>query len=355
MRKSCLLLVGATLSVFLTPVTSIEAATLSTSQLNSMLKDPSLKVSASTRMVMGTGPTVTVLAEEEAKNSDQDLKIDALLFSKVLMQAAPGQIETVKVLFSQSGRDGRFIVIGNKEIEDFSKGKIAPDKLLASLRFTDVEPERAPDVQPGTQFERRLLIWNRIQKLRQKGTGVGPFENIFREIESNLKAGDTTKVDDRLVFIENKLSDQEDQLKQARKSAMGHGVPAIARSSATPAPTEPARTNVAEQKSSYIPPEADRIKRIYMMESDNWIKDVDARNKGRGDKLRELKKQIDESFLSKQDSTAYELIGTMMGIVRQDLGFEPNRSDGSGMGGPGGPRDGGRGPGGDRGPGPGPN
>jgi len=145
------LLVSMLISPFAASATL--AANLTTSQLNSILKDPSVKVSATSNIVMGTGPTVTVLTEEDAKTSEQDLKIDALFLSKALMEAAPGQIEKVKILFSQSGREGRFIIIDNKEIQDFGHGKISPEKMLATMRFADVEPERAPGLEP-----RRLYL-----------------------------------------------------------------------------------------------------------------------------------------------------------------------------------------------------
>lgn len=268
------------------------AANLTTSQLNSILKDPSVKVSATNSMVMGTGPVVTVLTEEDAKNSEQDLKIDALFLSKALMEAAPGQIEKVKILFSQSGREGRYIIIDNKEIQDFGHGKISPEKMLASMRFADVEPERAPDVVPGAEFERRLLVWNRIKKLRQQGTGVGPFENIFREIETAAKAGDANKVTDKVAYLESKLHDQEEQVKQAKKSAQGRGVPAIAsRASTAPASSAPPNSvETAARGNSYIPPDAERIKRIYHQDIETWIRSVSSKNSSQGEKIASTEK-----------------------------------------------------------------
>jgi hypothetical protein len=287
---------------------------------------------------MGAGPIVTVLTEEDSKTADQDLKIDALFLSKVLMEAAPGQIEKVKILFSQSGRDGRFIIIDNKEIQDFGHGKISPEKMLASMRFSDVEPERAPDVMPGTQFERRLLVWNRIKRLRQQGTGVSPFENIFRDIESAVKAGDANKVSEKVAYLESKLSDQEEQVKQAKKSAQGHGVPAIASHSsggATGGATAQS-SGGGNRGAGYVPPDAERIKRIFVQDSENWVRTVESKNSSQGAELRKMKKSADEKFAAKQDAAAFEEIGNMITILRKDLGYDPFRPDqGQGGGGTG--------------------
>lgn len=307
------------------------AANLTTAQLNSLLKDPGVKVSATSSIVTGNGPTVTVLTEEDSKTADQDLKIDALFLSKTLMEAAPGQIEKVKVLFSQSGHDGRFIVIDSKEIQDFGHGKISPEKMLATMRFLEVEPERAPDVVPGAEFERRLLVWNRIKRLRQQGTGVGPFENIFREIENAAKAGDTAKVTEKVPYLESKLSDQEEQVKQAKKSAQGRGVPSIAsRASAQQAGSNPAGAASGQRGGGggFIPADAERIKKIYNQDSENWVRAIEAKNSSQGATMRKLKKSIDEKFAAKQDAAAFEEIGTMATTVKQDLGIDPFRPDG---------------------------
>lgn len=304
------------------------AANLTASQLNAILKDAGVKVSAISTIVMGNGPLVTVLAEEDAKTADQDLKIDALFLSKALMEAAPAQIEKVKVLFSQSGHEGRYIIVDNREIQDFGHGKISPEKMLLSMHFSDVEPERAPDVVPGDQFERRLLVWNRIKRLRQQGTGVSPFENIFKEIESAAKAGDSAKVGEKVAYLESKLSDQEEQVKQAKKSAQGRGVPSIASRTSTAPQGAGAQTSVsAFHGTGYVPPDADRIKRINNQDSENWIRYAESKNSSQVVALRKLKKSVDEKFAAKQEAAAFEELGNMVTIIKQDLGYDPFRPE----------------------------
>jgi hypothetical protein len=304
------------------------AANLTASQLNTILKDAGIKVSATSTIVMGSGPLVTILTEEDAKTADQDLKIDALFLSKALMEAAPAQIEKVKVLFSQSGHDGRYIIVDNREIQDFGHGKISPEKMLLSMHFSDVEPERAPDVVPGDQFERRLLVWNRIKRLRQQGTGVSPFENIFKEIETAAKANDSAKVGEKVAYLESKLSDQEEQVKQAKKSAQGRGVPSIASHVSSVPQGAGNQANAGGAKGSgYVPPDAERIKRIYDQGSENWVRTVESKNSSQGLTLRKMKRSVDEKFAAKQDAAAFEELGSMLTIIKQDLGYDPFRPD----------------------------
>ena len=59
------------------------AAELTASQLTDLARDPSLHISAKSCTVVGTGPSITVLAEEAGKTADQNLKIDALFLSKL--------------------------------------------------------------------------------------------------------------------------------------------------------------------------------------------------------------------------------------------------------------------------------
>ena len=71
--------------VSISPYSVADALKLTAGQLSALLKDPSIKVSATSTVVSGTGPAVTVLADEKDKATDQDLKIDAVFLSKALV------------------------------------------------------------------------------------------------------------------------------------------------------------------------------------------------------------------------------------------------------------------------------
>jgi hypothetical protein len=311
-----------TILVTLGQCLSVSAASeLTASQLTALVRDPSLHISAKSATVVGTGPSVTVLAEEEAKVGDQNLKIDAMFLSKTLIEAAPGQISTVKIVFSQSGSEGRYISIENKEIQDFGSGKLTPEKLMASLRFTSVESERAPDVMPGPQYERRLLVWRRLEKLRAQGTGVGPYENIFRQIEALAKANDS-HVAEKVDYLEAKLSEQEEQIKQARSSAMGRGVPqsSMAHQSAA---SEPGNTVDGMPSILFVPPDADKVKRAYLQQSQSLISQIDSKDHFSAEKLRALRSEIDKRFSAGQDGAAFALISQFGILVHTKLGHNP--------------------------------
>jgi hypothetical protein len=265
---------------------------------------------------------VTVLADENAKATEQDLKIDAIFLSKALVDGAPGQIETVKVLFTQPGKDGRFISISARELNDYGSGKITAPQLLSFLRFIDVEAEKAPEVQSGSQMERRLLVWRRIEKLKKEGTGVKPFENLFSDMEASAKTGDSEKVETKIAFLESKLSEQEEQLTLARKAARGAGVPARA---VTEQHAQGGGTGTASASSAsgYIPPEGDALKAAFKFKGDDVVREAETKSPADGRKLREMKSEIEKAFANKQEPTAFMLLHQFQTAAAKIIGYDP--------------------------------
>ena len=276
------------------------AVALTAPQLTEVVRESNMKISASGITVVGSGPAVTVLAEEDAKSTDQDLKIDAVFISKALIDTVPNQIRTVKVLFTQAGHPGRFINVNKSEVLEYGSGKLSAPQLLSSLFITDVEPERAPTVQQGPQYERRLILWRRIDKLRQAGTGVKPFEDLFQGVESVAKSGDADKLEQRLEYLESKLSDQEEQLEEIRKAARGHGVPAAAaaNSVSSGSGSKSGANGSSLSDLNELPPHADEMKRLYTEQGDALIRQADMRSHESALALRTLKGQVDRSFAS---------------------------------------------------------
>src|SRR5579883_1616735 len=169
-------------SIAFTPASCQESGKLSAAELTAVLRSSEIKVKAKNISVIGTGPTVTVLAEQEANGSDRDLKIDAVLMAKALMDRSAGQVQAAKVLYSQSDKPGRFVLVDKKTIEGYDTGKLTPEQLLTSLLLVTVEANPSADqsVCEGPMVERRLLIWRRIEKLKEQGTGVQAFEALFK-------------------------------------------------------------------------------------------------------------------------------------------------------------------------------
>ena len=70
-------------------------------------------------------------------------------------------------------------------------------------------------------------------------------------METSARAGEADKVETKVAFLESKLTEQEEQLKLARKAARGAGVPARAASDQHGAAGTPVASGAA---GGYIPP-----------------------------------------------------------------------------------------------------
>lgn len=320
-RKAAL----AAVSVALIPAMA-SGAVLTAADLTTLVKDSPASKNVSDVRVVGSGPSVTVLAQKDSKAEDKDLKIDAVFIAKVLIDGAPGQIESVKVLFSQAGRNGRYILISRKNIEDYGHGKLSPDLLLSSLKLVSMEQDRGPEIEQGPEMERRLLVWQRIEKLRQQGTGVKPFEMIFREIEGLAKSGDAGKTSQKIAYIETKLTEQEEQVKQAKKAAQGRGISARTQASSS----SPSSTSSSQQPAvpaagggAIVPPHAAQLKAVYTREADTWLRQISAKNTSSGQKAVQLKQRIDQCFAEKRDAEAYQTLHLLQTLLMQITGYDP--------------------------------
>lgn len=159
------------------------------------------------------------------KTSDQDLKIDALLVSKALFDAAGQEQNSCKIIFSNGGKEAKYTIISRQKVADYSSGNVNAQELLGSLALTPVVQENQPEVVAGPFYERRILVWERIDNLRKQGTGVKPFEQLYADLESSIKANDEQKaIFNKLTLLEDKLTGQEQHSAQAKKVAQGKGI-----------------------------------------------------------------------------------------------------------------------------------
>jgi len=203
---------------------------LSTAQLLTLIRESESVKSKSELNLLGTGPGVTVLTTPYEGAGRRDLQIEAIFVARALIEGAPGQVENVKVIFAGrpsrgvSSEEGVVANIDKAMILDYGSGRVSAEKLLAAVRLTSVQPETTPNVVPGPQQERRLLIWQRIDKLAQQGTGVKPFKALFDSAEEVAGSGDRSALSTKLEDLEIKLSEQEEQVALARKVAQGKGV-----------------------------------------------------------------------------------------------------------------------------------
>jgi hypothetical protein len=332
---------------------------MTAAELTDILRGQNVGAKSTHVQVVGAGPEVTVLAQTESASGERDLKIDAIFLAKALFQNAAGQISKVKVLFSQAGHDGRYINISSAQISEYGSGKMTAEQFLSTLRLVPVEPEKAPDVVAGPQFERRLLVWQRIEKLRQQGTGVRPFEALFAEVEASIKAGSQDQ-SSKLTFLEAKLGDQEEALNQAKRSARGLGVPA-AKSSAESggakggerSPSGGSASPGQGEMLTYVPSDHVLLRQIFHRRVDELVNLVRAKDHAVGEQLTSLKGQIEHAFSLDRKPEAFALMRQFQLLVKQSINvdmFGPEQLEQGREGQQGGP---GRGPG--NGPGGGPN
>jgi len=194
------------------------------------------------------------------KTSDQDLKIDALLVAKSLYDAAGQELNSCKIIFSNGGKDAKYTIISRQKVAEYSSGSVNAQELLGSLALTAVVQENQPDVVEGPFYERRMLVWERIENLRKQGTGVKPFEHLYSELEASIKANDEQKtLFNKLTSLEEKLSGQETQIAQARKVAQGKGIHGTVKGSSQVQTSIPASAQAQSSSNGRMPLRLDSI------------------------------------------------------------------------------------------------
>ncbi len=310
---------------------------LSASQLTSLVRSNArARVSAPT--VLGEGPTVTVLVEKNSNASDKELKIDAIFLGKTLIDGASGQVTDIKVLFSQQDREGRYIQINSQQINDFGSGKIDADKFLSSVQLVSVAGESTPDVVQGPEFERRLLVWKRIDHLRKMGTGVRPFETAFKDLETIAKSGKTDGLSEKISNLERVLSQQENILKEAKRVARGKGITTASGGKTFGQASANARANTSATggSSGFIPAEANQIKSAFSQKAEALIRQVEVRDRAKGQSLRAMKNNIDQLFASGKQADAFRVIHDFQLAVQQATGIDFMAPEGGHPGGGGG-------------------
>ena len=172
-----------------------------------------------------SGKEIVVQTRRGAKASDKDCKIDAVFIAKTLLDSYPKSVNVVKVLFAHDADDKYSeVAVTASQIADFAEKRITQQKLLDSVLLSSVDPLSAAKpntdqdavLEPGPYRERRLMLLDRIQSLKSKGTGTKPFEQLFKESEAQIKAGKTAEADATLTTLADTLKLQELQREHLR-------------------------------------------------------------------------------------------------------------------------------------------
>lgn len=327
-------------------------AKLSSAQLINLLR-ANAKARVSNINIIGDGPLVTVVADKNPNASDKELKIDAIFLGKTLIENAPGQVADIKVIFSQQDREGRYIQISSQQIKDFGSGKIEPDKFLASIYLISVAGEQTPDVVQGPQFERRLIVWRRIDHLRKMGTGVRPFQNAFKDVETQVAAGKTDDLSTKISNLERTLSQQENILQEAKRIARGKGIISASggksfgqNAQAIKSDPQSGHSNQSlpaqtGAESNFIPAEANQIKAAFNQKSDTLVRQVESKDRTKGQTLRAMRTTINTLFAQGKQAEAFRNIHEFQTIVYQTVGVDLMAPEGGHQGQGGGPMGGG--------------
>ncbi|MDP3510368.1 MAG: hypothetical protein Q8T09_20530 [Candidatus Melainabacteria bacterium] len=189
-----------------------------------------------------SGREATILTRRHPKATDDDLRIDAVLITKSVLDSF-NTIGTVQVLFrDEDSSSGKSVEVTAGDIKTYANGTIDPKKFLATIAVTKVggddeanksklsAEEKKFSVSSGLYEEQRLLLMDRINTLRRKGTGVAPFEAMFAQIETQVKNGQAAVLKDSIEKLGEKLAAQEDLVRQANRTGAGRGISVISSS-----------------------------------------------------------------------------------------------------------------------------
>ncbi len=207
------------------------------------------------------GREATILTRRHPKATDDDLRIDSVLLTKSVLDRFDS-IGTVQVIFrDEDSSSGKSVEVTAGDIKTYANGSIDPKKFLATIAVTTVggddeaannklsAEERKFSVSPGPYEDQRLLLMDRINSLRRKGTGVAPFEAMFAQLEAQAKSGHAASVKESVQKLGEKLAQQEDLVRQASRTGSGRGIKVVS-SSKTSSHASGQSSSQASQSSS---------------------------------------------------------------------------------------------------------
>lgn len=331
---------------------------LTARQLESLVLSGRTGASSKVTGLTGTGPKVWITAQRDPEATEKNMKIDAVMLAKAIVSSAGNQVDAVEVVFSEEGgKNGRLVTVSKKQIDDFGKGQLTVEQLLAALSLDSVRQKKQIELEPGPELARRLLLKQRIDKLREQGTGTKPFEMIFQEIESLVKAGDEDKMNTQLSFLESRVDGQEDQLKQAKLKARGlGGVPATSGAWAGSHAATTASAQPAGGGAGALPGDYQRVMGIFQKDHASILRQIESKDKNTATRLKTVCSQATALLNQNKVTEAFRYIGEFHQGAMSSLGYDPfaptSGGGGGGGGGFGGPPSGGQGgpPGGGQGP-----
>jgi hypothetical protein len=169
-----------------------------------------------------------ILTDRKATETDEDCKIDAVLIAKEIINSFPDQISRVRITFQKSGNgQASQVDVTAGDVKAFAMGAIKPEALLGSLELVQVDyaagAGQGMTVAAGPLMDKRLMLLSRIEALKAKGTSVKPFLDLFDNIEGETKQqASEEKISGDIAYLAEKLTDQENLVKEARAAGTVH-------------------------------------------------------------------------------------------------------------------------------------
>jgi hypothetical protein len=173
------------------------------------------------------------------KATEQDCKIDAVLVAKAVMDVYPKEVARIKLVLNMSNADNlQEITVTTGDVKAFATGTISKEDLLMSLELKKVEAqaneddansvlqtEGAKQVAPGPFRVQRQLLAGRIEKLKARGTGTQPFEEMLAKIETDVQKPRSEEpkqaVYKEIRDLDGHLYEQEEAIREAEHIADG--------------------------------------------------------------------------------------------------------------------------------------
>ncbi len=159
-----------------------------------------------------------ITCERNPNDNDDACKRRAILIAKCVFDSQPNEIQKTKIQFLNLKNNSLSTVgIKRSEITMFGDGKMDEKDLLASIDFSTEGVGGGADqaqVADGEMLLQRTMLLRRIDKMKERGTNVTAFMNIFNEIEGLAKSGDTKKLGVRIQYLSEKVSEQEKMVQE---------------------------------------------------------------------------------------------------------------------------------------------
>ena len=157
---------------------------------------------------------VTIQTGRGEKSTDKDCQIDAVFISKKIFDSFPFVMKEVKVVFARSDDQFNEIDVYPNVISDYGAGKLTQEGLFAAIPVTLLFDEsKELKVVDGPFRERRLVLLDRIQGLKERGIGVKPFMDIFEHVETLITEGKKTEAQTEMEQLAESIKAQDEMRK----------------------------------------------------------------------------------------------------------------------------------------------